>query len=245
MASGLSKAVSVLDAFSDGSPVLSAEQICARNGYAMATGYRYIRDMCEAGLLVRLPQGYSPGPRIIEWDYMIRANDPLLRGSSDIVDSLVADTQLELLLSQLYGDRVVNVHYAHVEGNELLELGRGRVMPLLRGSTSRAIVANLSQRQLRRLYETHRDDRDALAIGKDWKSFSAAMEKIREQGWCVSSGEVHKDKTGVSAPIFVQGHVLGSLTLIGATARFRELKEAQVARRVVDAARRITDRISN
>lgn len=244
MASGLTKAVSVLDAFSDGSPVLSAEQICARNGYATATGYRYIRDMCEAGLLVKLPQGYAPGPRIIEWDYMIRAHDPLLRTSGDVVQRLVADTGLELLLSQLYGDRIVNVFYEHTTGNEPLELGRGRVMPLFRGSTGRMILAEMPQRQLRRIYEAHKNDPDLHAIGDSWKNFSRALEKVREQGYCISAGQVHPEKVGISAPIFVQNHILGSLTLIASTARYGALREEYVARSVVDAAREITRRIA-
>jgi len=244
MTSGLTKAVTVLDAFSDGSPMLSAEQICARNGYATATGYRYIRDMCEAGLLVRLPQGYAPGPRIIEWDHMIRSNDPMLRHSRDLVTKLVAETGLELLLSQLYGDRIVNVYYEHIASNELLELGRGRVMPLFRGASSRVILANMPQRHQRRLFEAHRDDADVKAIGAQWKAFSQALDAVREQGYWLSSGELHANKTGVSAPIFVQNHILGSLTLVGSSSRFAALREDYVVKCVVDAAREISTRIS-
>jgi DNA-binding IclR family transcriptional regulator len=244
MTSGLTKAVSVLDAFSDGSPVLSAEQICARNGYATATGYRYIRDMCEAGLMVRLPQGYAPGPRIIEWDYMIRANDPMLRNSRDLVSELVANTGLELLISQLYGDRIVNVYYEHSAANEMLELGRGRVMPLFRGASSRVILAAMTQRHQRRLFEAHRDMPDVKAIGAQWKTFSAALEKVCAQGYWVSAGELQPEKTGVSAPVFVQNHILGSLTLVGSTARFAALREDYVVKCVVDAAAEVTRRIS-
>lgn len=234
----------MLDAFSDGSPVLSAEQICARNGYATATGYRYIRNMCEAGLLVRLPQGFAPGPRIIEWDYMIRRNDPMLHHSRELVSQLVADTGMELLLSQVYGDRIVNVHYEHIESNDLLELGRGRVMPLFRGSSSRVILANLPQRQLRRLFEAHRNDPEVAAIGTPWKAFAAALDKVRAQGWWASAGELNPDKTGVSAPIFVQGHVLGSLTLVGSRSSKGGPSEKDVVRRVVEAAQAITQRLS-
>lgn len=245
MTSGLTKAVSVLDAFSDGSPVLSAEHICARNGYATATGYRYIRDMCEAGLMVRLPQGYAPGPRIIEWDHMIRTNDPMLRHSGDLVRQLVADTGLELLISQLYGDRIVNVHYEHIASNDTLELGRGRVMPLFRGSSSRVILANMPPRHQRRLFEANRDSADVKAIGAQWKAFNTSLEKVRTKGHWISQGELHSDKTGVSAPVFVQNHILGSVTLVGSTARFGALREDYVVKSVIDAASAITRRISS
>lgn len=245
MLSRLNRVLTLLDAFADGSSVLTAEQICTRTGNAPATGYRYIRELSDAGLLVRLPQGYAPGPRIIEWDYMVRANDPLLINSRDVMDQLVADTGLELLLSQLYGDRVVNVHYQHTAPNALLELGRGRVVPLFRGSTSRVILAEMQTRQLKRLFEAHQHEPDLQAIGADWKAFSRVLSEVRRRGYAISSGELHPGKMGIAAPIFGErGHVLGSLTLIGSAARFEAYREDYISQHVVSTAGEITRRIS-
>lgn len=235
--SGLSRVLDLLDSFADGASVLSAEEISARNGLAVATCYRYIRDLCEAGLLVKLPGGYAPGPRIIEWDRMIRENDPLLRNGHEQVRQLVQDTGLEFLLSQLYGDRVVNVHYEHNVSNEPLRLERGSVMPLFKGSTSRVILASMPARQLRRLYEANREDPDVIALGADWKSFSRTMAQVRERGYVISRGQVHKEKVGISAPLYdAQHHILGGLTLIASTQRFDALRD--------DAVREITDRLT-
>jgi len=245
MLSRLNRVLTLLDAFADGSSVLTAEQISTRTGNAPATAYRYIRELCDAGLLVRLPQGYAPGPRIIEWDYMVRANDPLLINSREVMDQLVADTGLELLLSQLYGDRIVNVHYQHTAPNALLELGRGRVVPLFRGSTSRVILAEMPTRQLRRLFDAHQHEPDLQAIGADWKAFSKALTEVRRRGYAISSGELHPGKMGIAAPIFGErGHVLGSLTLIGSAARFEAYREDYISQRVVSTAGEITRRIS-
>ena len=169
----LNRVLALLEAFADGSSVLSAEQICARTQNPTATGYRHIRDLCEAGLLVRLPHGYAPGPRIIEWDYMVRSNDPLLLASREPAEQLVADTGLELLLSQLYGERIVNVHYQHSDANPVLALGRGRVVPLFRGSTSRVILAELPARQLRKIYEAHHAEPECLA--RRWPRCASAV----------------------------------------------------------------------
>jgi len=241
----LNRVFAVLEAFGDGSSVLSAEQICARTENPPATGYRHIRELCEAGLLVRLPKGYAPGPRIIEWDYMVRTNDPLLKASHEPIEQLVADTGLELLLSQLYGERIVNAHYAHSDANPLLALGRGRVVPLFRGSTSRVILAELPARQLRRLYEAHQSEPDCVALGADWKQFSKALAEVRRRGYAVSSGELFPGRVGYAAPIFAEKrHVLGSVTLIGSTARLEAFREDYIAQRVVVTAAEITRRLS-
>ncbi len=241
----LNRVLALLEAFADGSSVLSAEQICARTQNPTATGYRHIRDLCEAGLLVRLPHGYAPGPRIIEWDYMVRSNDPLLLASREPAEQLVADTGLELLLSQLYGERIVNVHYQHSDANPVLALGRGRVVPLFRGSTSRVILAELPARQLRKLYEAHHAEPECLAIGADWKQFGKALAEVRKRGYAVSSGELFPGRVGYAAPVFAEkGHVLGSLTLIGSTARLDAFREDYIAQRVVATADEITRRLS-
>lgn len=243
--SGLNRVLELLEAFADGDTVLSAEQMGARKGLAMATCYRYIRDLCDAGLLVKLPGGYAPGPRIIEWDRMIRIHDPLLRNCHELVGRLVQDTGLEFLLSQLYGDRIVNVYYEHNASNETLLFGRGSVMPLFKGSTSRVILAGMAARQLRRLYETHHADPEVLAVGADWKTFNASLAEVRKRGYAISSGELHKDKAGIAAPLFgSQGHILGSLTLIGPRKRFAALREDQVSARLKAVAEEISSRLN-
>ncbi len=245
MKSGLSRMLEVVEAFSDGSAVLTAEQLSARNGFAIATCYRYIRDLCDCGLLVKLPHGYAPGPRIIAWDLMIRSNDPLLRNCHDLIDRLVEDTGLEFLLSQLYGDRIVNVHYEHNTSNEMLDLGRGSEMPLFKSSSSRVILAALPQRQLRRLYEAHKDDADVQAIGADWRAFSKALAAVRAKGYFISAGEIHRDKVGIAAPLFgAQNHILGSLTLIGSENRFGALREDYVSGRIKSTAQEISQRLN-
>lgn len=244
--SRLGRVLALLDVFADGESVLTAEELTARTGNPHATAYRYIRELCEAGLMVRLPHGYALGPRIIEWDLRMRTSEPLLAASRGRVDRLVADTGLELLLSQLYGDRVVNVHYEHNAANAPLALGRGRAMPLFRGSTSRVILAHLPTRQLRRLHDAHAQDADVRAIGADWKAFSRTLAEVRRRGFQVSTGELGTDRVGIAAPIFGErGRVLGSLTLIGPAARVQAFREDYITRLVVEAAAEITHGISD
>lgn len=245
MSGRLARVLSVLEVFGEGEPGLSAEQICTRAGLPVATGYRHIRDLCEVGLLVKLPHGYTPGPRIIEWDYMVRSNDPVLAAAREPMDRLVAETGLELLLSQLYGERIVNTHYEHQAGNAPLLLGRGRVMPMFRGSTARVILAHLASRTLRRLYDTHAAEAEVQTIGADWKAFSKALAEVRREGFARSAGELLTGRTGIAAPIFGdKGHVLGSLTLIGTTARLDAFRPDYISQHVVQAAQEITRRLA-
>ena len=86
---------------------------------------------------------------------------------------------------------------------------------------------------------------NGMAIGADWKQFGQALAEVRKRGYAVSSGELFPGRVGYAAPVFAEkGHVLGSLTLIGSTARLDAFREDYIAQRVVATADEITRRLS-
>ena len=265
----LRRMLAVLQLIRPQRPTVDIELIQAELGYPQATAYRYVRELLDVGLLVRLPGGWGLGPRIIEFDLMIRESDPLLNRSRDLMRDLVAQTGLNVLLSALYEDTVISIHQEYGLDARELNFGRGRPMPLFRSATSRVILAHLPPRRLKRLHEARaaragaevgkagdtgdtRDSGDArdvgdgfLALGPDWRSFSRAMLAIRRQGWCQSQGELDPDKTGLAAPILDDtGRVLGSITLVGSSERFAAFQASYLCGLVTQAAMEITRRIS-
>src|SRR4051794_25943336 len=153
--SSLSRMLAVLDLFQEHSPILSAEEMSARLKYTRPTGYRYVRELVNAGLLVRAPNGYALGPRIIELDWLIRTQDPVLTASREAVQELARKLGCDVTQMGLYGERIVTIHHEH--GPQPLEIGfdRGRPMPLLRGAPSKAILAFLPRGRLERMYARH------------------------------------------------------------------------------------------
>ncbi len=241
----LRRMLDVLGLFSAEHPVLDVDAICTLLGYPPASAYRYIRELSDFGLLVRLPRGYALGPRIIELDRVMVEHDPLLVASRDLVDRLVEETGLTVLISELYDDKVINIFQRSSDPRQLLKFGRGRPMALFRSATSRVILAYLLPRQLRRVFDEHAHDSDLLHVGQTWKEFSRAMLEIRKQGWCRSSGEVNLNMTGIAAPIFDEkNRILGSITLMGSTERYDAFNPDFVQKRVTDAARTVTQRIA-
>ncbi|MBL0418725.1 helix-turn-helix domain-containing protein [Ramlibacter sp. AW1] len=57
MASSLSKMLEILDLFDEEHPTRTAEEISAILQLSASTAYRYIRELCAAGLLGRLTGG--------------------------------------------------------------------------------------------------------------------------------------------------------------------------------------------
>ena len=241
----LRRMLDILNLFKPGQPVIDVETICSQLGYAQASAYRYVRELSDVGLLVRLPRGYAVGPRVIELDRHMTEYDPLITCSQDLVDELVARTGMHALISELYSATVINILQKHGSETEPLNFGRGRPMDLFRSATSRVILAYLLPRQLKRVYESNAAEPNLQRLGPSWKDFSKAMLTIRKQGYCISAGELDPGKTGLAAPIFDEkSRILGAVTLVGSNERFGAFSQDYLVKLITDAAATITSRIA-
>ncbi|MCP1574461.1 transcriptional regulator [Herbaspirillum rubrisubalbicans] len=240
----LSRMLDVLTLFKPSQPVIDIDIICAQLGYTPASAYRYVRELGNAGLLVKMPRGYAVGPKVIELDRHMTQFDPLLAASRDIVGDLVAQTGLELLISELYGSTVINILQESGNSDARLNYGRGTPMDLFHSATARVILAYLLPRQLRKHFDQASAEELRL-VGTNWKDFSKVMLKIRKDGYCVSVGELDPGKTGIAAPIFDEKQrILGSITLAGNTERVNAFNRDFLSGLITDAASKITARIA-
>lgn len=241
----LRKMLSVLDLFRPGQPVIDADIVCRELGCAPASAYRYLRELGQAGLLVRLPRGYALGPKVIALDRQMTDYDPVIVLGRDLLDDLVAQTRLDALISELYGASVVNVLLKRGPDAGPTGGGRGGVIDLFLTATSRVVLAYLQPRQIRRIYDAHEATPERQRLGADWKAFSKSLLAIRKQGYCISEGELNPDRTGIAAPIFDEKRrVLGSITLVGRTSRFKAFQQPYLCGLVTSAAAELTRRIS-
>ncbi|WP_353236236.1 IclR family transcriptional regulator [Diaphorobacter ruginosibacter] len=212
--SQLNKVLQVLDLFSAQVPTLTAEQIAQRLDLSRPTAFRYVRQLCDAGLLLSISGSYALGPRIIELDCCIRLSDPILAHSRDALRTLAGTQACMAVLVTMYGDQVIHVHSESGHGSTELQFSRGRRLPLLQGAASKIILAHQPVSRLRRLFQRCREDGQAQAISDDVSGFLKYFRMIRQQGFYVSRSEVEQDVTGVAAPIFnASGDVTSCLSL--------------------------------
>ena len=79
--------LAVLDLFTAEHPTWVIDDMMEALGYARATGYRYVKDLVDAGLLQKVSVGhYALGGRIIELDYQLRQTDPVLQAARKVMD---------------------------------------------------------------------------------------------------------------------------------------------------------------
>jgi len=210
--SSLAKMLALLDAFSEERYVWTVEAMAAKFGYTQSSTYRYVRELCKSGLLVRLHSGeYVIGARAVELDSLIKETDPLTKACTPVLKRFTRLLGCHALLSNVYGDHLINV--AHIQSDEQFDLAfiRGRRLPWFRGATSRAIVAFLPRKRVRKLFDDHYEmERNK----ENWKRVLTELKLVADQGYSISDGELQKGVGGIGAPVIVEGQVMGSVTLV-------------------------------
>ena len=233
--------LAVLDLFAPGRPVWKAEEVAASSGCSQATAYRYLAELCRAGLLARTGGDYALGARVIELDYAMRASDKLNLAAVPVMRELRDRTGCDVLLADMIGDRVLASHHERGTDPATVGFGRGRPMPLFRGAGSKAILAALPPARLRRLHATHAGEAAAAGMGDDWRGFRATVAAVRRAGHAVSLGELEPQNVGVGAPVLRgDGALPGSLVLVLGRVRWSIADKGVVAAMVRTAAARIS-----
>ncbi|MDH0756173.1 IclR family transcriptional regulator [Pseudomonas juntendi] len=238
--SSLSKMLSVLDLFSPQTLKVDPETIAERMGLSRATVYRYVKDLCDSGILVRVDAGsYGLGPRIIELDWMMRQYDPILIAGRELMHELSQETGLAVFASVFYDGRIINTYIAEPTDTYQFSFGRGQPLPFFRGAQSKVLIAHQKGRRLQRLFEEHLANDPTSPY--DWDTFSKATRKIRKDGYCVTHDELNLGLTGIAAPIIGSDsdEILGSLAAVGTSTNFQLLRQEAVTERVMETARRI------
>lgn len=207
----------ILNLFGEQHPVWHADEINAAFGYTRATGYRYVKELVEAGFLQKVSAGrYSLGPRIIELDYQLRRSDPVLLAAVPVMEELAKQARLDAVLSTIFGDKLVDTHRASADPTLQLGYGRGRPRPLFRGAAPKVILAHLPRGRLVRIFESHAAEAAAAGLGPGWSAFRARLTEIRRQGFYESRGELEAGVSAAAVPIFdADGDISAALALVG------------------------------
>lgn len=214
----LSRALGVLDMVSLQRPLLSIDDITSHLGYTRSTAYRYLKELCDAGLMAAVAGGsYSLGPRIIELERLAALTDPLYRAGRMVLQKQDSE-RAPLLLLSLYGDKVLCIYMVGPESVEHLgeritvQRARGLPLPLFRGAGALVLLAYLSPHRIRETYLHNAGAIAAAGLGDSWDEFRANMALIRRKGYATSLGHLTSVLSGVAVPIIVpDNRVVGSL----------------------------------
>lgn len=253
-AGSLARMLEVLDLFSADRPVLRVDDLQARLGYTKSTAYRYVKTLCDAGLIAQAAQGrYTLGPRVVELERLMRIADPLMQAGEAVLPALAAELPNSLvLLCSLYRDKVLCVHR---EGPEAIDAGgrsisilraRGLPLPLFQGAASLAILAHLPTPRIRALFVARRADMESAGLGADWAAVRQRLAQFRRDGHVTTVGRFNRHLAAVSVPVRSRdgSQVSGSLTRIMAIGDYARRDQGQFVAALQAGAERLSARLA-
>lgn len=227
--SSTARVFAILGLFTRDRPVWQPDEINEALGYSRPTGYRYVKDLVEAGLLQKVSAGrYALGARIIEFDYQLRQSDPVLLAAMSVMRDLAARSGYDAVLSVLYaGPKVIDIHRASGEKDLELAYGRGRPRPPFRSGAPKVLLAWLARGPLLRIYEARAREIADSGMGASWTEFRSYLAAIRRAGFYRSSGELEPGIGAMAVPVFNgEGDCVAALALVGRARRIdRESEE--------------------
>lgn len=192
------RALSILDAFSDGSPRLTLTEVATRTGFYPSTILRLFNSLEHFGYLHRDGEGYFRlGPTLWRLGVLYQNSFDLERYVRPVLDTLVEATGETAAFYVREGNRRICLYRRITTGSIGHHLEEGASLPLDRGASAHVLMAYSG------------------GVGK-------RFDAIRRDRVCVSLGERNPDANAVAVPVFGQGDkVTGALSLSGPANRLR------------------------
>ncbi len=233
--SGLSRFIEVLRLYDTSIPGNSESWTVPEMALTLSapasTLYRTVRELTRAGFLESTGEAhYRLGPAFIEFERLLRINDPLVRLGRPVMSDLLRQAGIPcvVLMARYYNGEVMCVADETAPGAAFRSsYERGRPMPTIRGATSKVILANLPSRTLTKLI----GPRSATV------QLRKELQAIRRAGYLSTASEIDPGLAGIAAPVI--GTTTGttaSLTFVCEEATLDEATRRRLILLVVSAA---------
>lgn len=245
--SSTKKMLLILDMFTHDKVTISLEEVIQLLNISVPTGYRYLKELCDVGLLAKSESNsYILGPKIIKLDYQIRTTDPVIKLGKPILKELMHLTGGEVLLSTIYNDEIINIYSERSsEFKYELTYSRGNPHPIFKGATSKIITAYLPKNKLKNLFEKNRQKILSEIPNFNFEQFQEELATYKKQGYVISHGQLDENFVGVAAPIFVNNQIQGAITLVLPSHRLAVYNQESLVQFVTLSSTKLTQQLHN
>lgn len=207
------RALSILDAFGEGTPRLSLSEIAERTGLYPSTVLRLAASLDRFGYLHRGRDGlFRLGPTPLRLGLLYRDAFDLAALVRPVLARLVERTGETAAFYVREEGRRVCLYRHHSPRLIRHHVEEGAVLPLDRGASGHVLMAYTG-------------------------GTSPVHEQVRQQGWYLSLGERDPEAAAMAAPVFGRGReFIGALGIISLRSRLETESHAQMAALLTEEA---------
>lgn len=217
----LVKAIDVMEAVADGRGGTSVSALAKSLGLSQTTCYRIIQTFCSRDWLrTRSGGGYAVSHGMLPILRCITPRQQLIETLRPVVEALATQTGVSAKAAVREGDLAVTLVRAEAPSPMALSGRVGATFSLALGSSGSALLAELSDEDIRRVIENAPAHVWEKQTSKDvWKR----VRECRRKGHCRDFGGYKSHIYTISAPIRGEdGSALAALTIMGLPDEFSE-----------------------
>lgn len=239
------RVVQVLLAFSEGSQLLGITEIARSTGLSKAVVHRILQELGKSELVVqhRETRKYMLGNGAFALSNNAAAQSKLRSTGMSVIASLSEDTGETTTLSARVGHR--RIYLGQIESTQLIRISVqvGLSLPLSVGASGHAMLAFLPTSEAEEILKRPvpaANDRTETRPGL----IRDRLDRIRESGYARTDSERVAESVSFAAPVFGStGEVVGSISIAAMASRVDTDREANLSRRVIEAAEKISNQL--
>jgi DNA-binding IclR family transcriptional regulator len=239
--SSISKAVDLLFFLNGQTAACGVSQIAGGLGMPKTSAHRLLRALCHRSLVEQDEFGrYQLGLGLVALGLGAARQEPLVRAARPVMRDVAARLGETLfLVGEQAGDLVV---LDKVEGNGFLRISPqvGARVPPHATAAGRLYLAFARDR-------VHFNEAELAPFTKKTPSTPARLrrgiEAVRASGVATSNDDWIEGLSAIAAPVWLSGRLFGAIVVACVTPRMRELSTDALTRAVVEASKKITQRL--
>jgi DNA-binding IclR family transcriptional regulator len=236
----IERALDILFVLTDAESTMSVSEIADKVGIPESTAYRLLQTLERKGIVERKSVGQiGLGLRILDLARSLhqQIDGELFNVARPIMERLTEQTNESSLLCVRTGVQAICVQNVETRQMIRMSIENGKIMPLHRGASGKAILAFENGRTRDQVLSAISDDNVKSSV-------STELARTREMGYSFTIGEVDPYIFGIAAPIFdTNRRVIASLTIGGPTVRMPSGDNNRLIQSVVEAADEISARM--
>ena len=205
----IQKAMKILSVLADGKgAAISLRDISEKTGYPKPTCSRILSTLCEDGYTVRVShtEGYRAGPSLYYLTRYGRYEEGFVALAAPVVRWLEKKSHATVVLSVIQSGRKYIIDYADKEQRLFDENTKIRLGDIYRTATGRAILAHMSEPEVREIYARHGNPKPHhWERVNSYESLLSALLELRGKRVIVSdaiNGDKLERARGYASPIF-------------------------------------------
>lgn len=242
------KAITILNCFTAENSVLGVGEISAETGYTPSTVSRLLSTMEKRGVVERAGNSrkYQLGYRIYLWGVFSQSHNTLPMFAKPVMERLRDKCGEEVSLYVVSGyhriciERVPSKHAIAMSGFI------GAKLPLHTGASGQVLLAYLPIEKRNEFFKKQSLVRFTKHTIIDRDELEIRLNKIREQGYAISTEEREPGAYSIVAPVWdTKDHIAASLSISGPLYRLSDHQLELNIKEILSAGDRISKKMAH